>query len=228
MAALIRSCMGIPSLVMRIPLAALCVLMLALLVQAPPATAVAAASGATCNGVATKTLAANRQVRIYRGAAMPGEGTGPVYGCLKSSGKSRRMGPLQLKGWDTSMRSPFALKQTWAGAVEQRRPGQDATRVYVTSLDIRKGKGRRCLIGSADRAGQLPSVRLLLIDKAGALAWAAITPSPTGHAPEIGVCDSQGARILDSGAGVEVDSVVLRGSTLSWTNAGGPRSAQLH
>jgi hypothetical protein len=159
---------------------------------------------------------------------MPGEGTGPVYGCLKSSGKSRRMGPIQRKGWNTSMGSPFALKQTWAGAVEQRRPGQDATRVYVTSLDVRTGKGRRCLIGSADRSGQLPSVRLLLIDNAGALAWAAITPSPTGRAPLIGACDSQGNRVLDSGAGVEIKSVELRGSTLSWTNAGGPRSAQLH
>jgi hypothetical protein len=159
---------------------------------------------------------------------MPGEGTGPVYGCLKSSGKSRRMGPIQRKGWSASMRGPFALKTTWAGAVENRRPGKDAARVYVTSLDIQTGKGRHCLIGSADRSGQLPAVRLLLIDKAGALAWAAITPSPTGRAPLIGACDSQGNRVLDSGAGVEIKSVALRGSTLSWTNAGGPRSAQLH
>lgn len=219
--------MKIGSLRMGIPLSALGAGLLLALMCAAPATVAAENSSAMCSAAGTKTLAANPKVRIYRGAAQPGKGaTGPVYGCLKASGKSRRVGPRQGKG--AVLRGPFALKAAWASAVEVRQPELDATHVYVTSRDIRTGKGRRCLIGSADRSGQLPSVRLLLIDKAGALAWAAITPSPTGHAPLIGVCDSRGARILDSGAGVEIDSVELRGATLSWVNAGGPRSAQLH
>jgi hypothetical protein len=176
-----------------------------------------------------KTLAANSQVRVYRGVAPSGHGgTAPVLSCLKSSGKSRRLGPLQRLGKSASVRGPFALKATWTGAVEERKAGTNSAKVFVISQDARTGKTRRCLVGSGDRPGRFPAVRHLFIDKTGALAWGAFTASPTGQAPEIGVCDSQGNRILDSGAGVEIDSLELRGSVLSWVNAGGPRSAVLH
>jgi hypothetical protein len=205
--------------------------LLALLALPGSASALSAGQArAECHPQGTETLAASPQIRIYKGTA-PRSPLGRatlVYGCLKSSGKTRRLGPIQLNGGSASMPGPFALKATWASAVEDRQVGQDTTRVYATSRNIQTDKGRRCLIGSADRPSQLPAVRVLLIDKAGALAWAAITPSPTGRAPLIGVCDSQGARILDSGAGVEINTMQLHGSTLSWSNAGGPRSAQLH
>lgn len=216
---------------MGIPLSALGAgLLLALSMHAAPAAVAAEKSSAACSATGTRTLAANPEVRLYREAPPPGQGaTGPVYGCLKSSGKSRRIGPTQRRGWSASIGGPFALKGTWAAAIEDRQVGKDTTRVFVAVRDIRAQTrwGRRCLIGSADRPSQLPAVRLLLVNKDGALAWVAITPSPTGRAPLLGVCDAQGTRILDSGAGLEIESVELRGSTLSWMNAGGPRSAQL-
>ena len=125
------------------------------------------------------------------------------------------------------MRGPFVIKATWTGAIEERKAGSNGAKVFAIAQDVRTGKMRRCLVGSGDRPGRFPAVRYLFIDKTGALAWGAFTASPTGQAPEIGVCDSEGNRILDSGAGVEIDSLELRGSKLSWVDAGGPRSAQL-
>jgi hypothetical protein len=125
------------------------------------------------------------------------------------------------------MSGPFGFKSTWAGAIESRQAGA-TTWVYVVARNIQAGHGKRCLVGSANQDGQLPAVRVLLIDsKAEALVWVAITPSPTGRAPLIGACDTQGTRVLDSGAGVEIKTLELHGSTVSWVNAGGPRSAQL-
>jgi len=127
------------------------------------------------------------------------------------------------------MSGPFALKATWVGAIEDRRGGKGATQVFAAARDIQTGSAKRCLVGSTDQAGRLLAVRVLLIDaKVGALAWAAITPSATGRAPLIGVCDSRGNRVLDSGPGVEIETLELRGSTLSWVNAAGQRTAQLH
>lgn len=210
----------------RLPL----LLLLALtLIAASSSVAGGKSKAAACIPKGAKTLAASSRVRVYRDAA-PGPSQGraaPFYGCLKSSGKSSRIGPVK-RGGNASMSGPFGFRSTWAGAIESLQIG-DTTWIYAAARNIQSDYGRRCLVGSADQAGQLPAVRVLLIDdNTEALAWAAITPSPTGHAPLIGACDTRGTRVLDSGAGVEIKTLELHGSTLSWGNAGGPQTAQLH
>jgi hypothetical protein len=203
-------------------------LLLALMIISASPSAAAGPSKAMCSPKGTKTLAASSRVRIYRAAPTPSQGRAvSFYGCLKSSGKSGRIGPVKRGGGNASMSGPFGFKSTWAGAVENRQVG-DTTWVYVAARDIQAGGGKHCLVGSADRGAQRPAVRVLLIDdRAEALVWAAITPSPTGRAPLIGACDTRGTRVLDSGAGVEIKTLELHGSTVSWEDAGGPRTAQL-
>jgi hypothetical protein len=132
-----------------------------------------------------------------------------------------------MAGHRAAVLGPFALNGKWVGAVEERPHGPSGERVYLISRNVGSGKGRRCLIGSGESADEAPAVRVVLIDKAGALAWAAFTPTPNGRAPMIGACDSRGNRVLDSGAGVEIDSISLIGSMLTWVNAGGTRSERL-
>jgi hypothetical protein len=208
----------------RLPL----LLFAALMIISASPSAAAGPSKAMCSPKGTKTLAASSRVRIYRGAPEPSHGqAAPFYGCLKSSGKSGRIGPVKRGEGNASMSGPFGFNSTSAGAIESRQSG-DTTWVYAVARNIQADYGKRCLVGSTDQAGQLPTVRILLIhNSAEALVWAAITPSPTGRAPLIGACDTQGTRVLDSGAGVEIKTLELRGSTVTWVNAGGPRSAQL-
>jgi hypothetical protein len=200
------------------------ILLLSLAIVAVSSSTAGGQSKTACSPKGTKTLATSSRVRIYRSA--PGPAT-PFYGCLKSSGKSGRIGPVKRGGEEASMSGPFGFKSTWAGAVESRHAG-DTTWVYAAARNIQADYGKRCLVGGSDQAGRLPAMRTLLIDdKAEALVWAVITPSPTGRAPLIGACDTRGARVLDSGAGVEIKTLELHGSTVSWEDAGGPRSAQL-
>lgn len=193
--------------------------------------ALAAAPGATaatphgCGPANAPTLAGNSQVRIYR-LASKGTAT-TVFGCIRGSSKTTPIGPVASAGPKAAVHPPIALNGKWVGVVEERPVGKTAKRVYVASRNVGSGKGRRCLIGSGDAKSKAPAVRVVLMNQAGALGWAAITPTPNGRAPLIGACDSQGNRVLASGAGVEIDTLQLTGSTLHWVDASGPRSAQL-
>lgn len=178
-----------------------------------------------CGPTGSSTLAGNSQVRVYR-QSVKGRAQ-VVFGCIRGSKKTSRIGPIVKAGQKAAMRGPIALNGKWVGAVEERPDGGSGRKIFVASRKIGTGKSRRCLIGSGDPQGKAPAVRVVLIGDAGALAWGAITPTPDGRAPIIGACDSHGNRVLDSGAGVELNSMSLSNSTLTWTDAGGTRSERL-
>jgi hypothetical protein len=78
----------------------------------------------------------------------------------------------------------------------------------------------------------------LVLGSSGAVAWVALqlntTPpahaygGPTGGVPyTLRAYDKAGERVLDSGAGIVPDSLRLNGSTLTWTDNGNTRSAQI-
>jgi len=180
----------------------------------------------TCGPSNAATIAGNSQVRVYRQA---GKGTASiVFGCVRGSRKTSRIGPIPPAGRKAVVHGPITVNGKWVAAVEERPDGATGWRVYVTSRNAGTSKGRHCLIGSGDSKSKAPAVRVVLMNANGGLAWAAITPTPNGRAPIIGACDSQGNRVLDSGAGVEIKTLELHGSTVSWENAGGPRTARLH
>lgn len=181
-----------------------------------------------CGPAEATTLAANRQMRLYELAGSAKQASS-VYACSEAYERPRRLGPMRAAGnvWAASMPGPFALARLWAGGIEDRLTGQDTVRVYTAVRNIRTGKARHCSIGGADRPGQLPRVRRVFLTKNGSLAWAAIMKLGA-QGPQIGVCESADPRILDSGYGIAIDSVSLRGSTLIWLDAGVRRSAELH
>ena len=67
----------------------------------------------------------------------------------------------------------------------------------------------------------------------GSLAWVGSTKQTLGGrrgplTPEVGACDSTGEHLLDSSAGIDLQSLALHGSTLTWTDSGETHSAILH
>src|ERR1700712_3416203 len=110
-----------------------------------------------CGPKQAKTLRQNPDIRLFRGPASNDESP-PVFGCLKPNGRSIRLGPLSAQGpiWASSMTDPYGLSRPWAAGVEVQLRGQDSVRIYLTSRDLRTGARRHCLIGGADRPGQLP------------------------------------------------------------------------
>jgi hypothetical protein len=130
------------------------------------ACAPAAPARASCGAASARTLAANRQIRIYETKAES------VYACLKSSGRSRKLGP-HPEGGGALVKHPFALATPWAGAAEFRQTGQDTGRVYAVALNVRTGRAKECLI-SDGIAPSFPRVKRLTLSRTGKLHWVAV------------------------------------------------------
>lgn len=185
------------------------------------------AAQAGCGAPSARTLAATKQMRLYESPSASSEGT--VYACLTASGRRQRLGPIHSGGevWSASVRGPFVLTAPWAGATESRVEGQDTVRVFSVARSVASGQGRSCLLGDANRPGQLPDVKRALLDDHGTLVWVAILRTET-PGPEIGACEPNGPVILDSGEGISISSVTLRGTRVSWTHSGVDHSADVH
>jgi hypothetical protein len=172
-------------------------------------------------------MAAGRKIRLYEVTVSSGQETDTwVYGCLKPSGHPFRLGPRHQDSWGVWMPGPFAISAPWAAGIEVRQTGLDTDRIFTASRNLRTGFGHHCEVGGADRPGQMPRVRKILVARDGIVVWAAVMHLyPQG--PEIGVCEADGPSVVDHGEGLELDSVALHGSTLSWLHSGVRHSTEL-
>lgn len=180
----------------------------------------------SCGPRSAHTLLGSKTLRLYRSGSTASKTV--LYVCSKDSDRRRKLGPVRpdKNVWSASIYDPFALAGNWAGAIESRLRGQDSVRVYSASRNVVTGDGRHCYLGGADRPGQLPKVLETFLTPNGSLAWVAVLPIESDET-QIGVCEAAGRRILDSGDGIETNSVVLTGTTLTWTDSDMGRSAAL-
>jgi hypothetical protein len=95
--------------------------------------------------------------------------------------------------------------------------------VNVFSIGRRRQIGYGSATGSDGSDGHCPAVSRLVANRAGVAAWAAFQ----GGDRFVRKIDSAGQGTLDQGAGIDPNSLSLAGATLSWTNAGEARTAQL-
>lgn len=191
----------------------------------------ASTTASSCGPAHAKTLAENNQIRLYEvDTSRTRRDRGMfVFACMRSSGQRRRLGPIRQDEWYAFMPGPFVLAAQWAGGIELRQIGQDTQRIFGTTRNLPMGLGTRCLIGGGSRPGEVPKVKRLLIDNKGSLVWAATrVATEGGFTSVIGVCESTGARVLDSGEAIDFASLRLSGSTLTWTNSGARQTARLH
>lgn len=177
-----------------------------------------------CRGRGT-TLTASSTVRIFRQT----DGSGRVSVCrTASSGRSWSLGPQSIHGYSATMPGPFAISANWAGGFEQRQVGQDTTEFFSSAVNAANGKRRlHCLIGGADRPGQLPQTLRLLITRSGVMAWALKLRSGAAKTIQIGACESGKTQIVAEGSDIVGSSVKLHDFQLSWDDAEGSHSVLL-
>jgi hypothetical protein len=195
-----------------------------------------------CKPAKSTTLAASRKVRLYSVAhpVPSGDGTSipvPIYGCLVATGRSRllnapaRLHPqspgLQPVSIDTKI---IALHAPWAAYPEQFITADTFTLV-VAATNLQSGKTAYCEVPGTRAPRRGPSVSAIVLKGDGSVAW-------IGEANSSGLdegtlvrtvvaCDSTGSRVLDSGEGIDLHSLTLRGSRLNWSDSGITRSASL-
>jgi len=202
------------------------------LVAMPAGSSVAsAAKASTCGPAKSKTLLADRGARIYTVSrkALP-QPEIVTYACLDSL-KPIRLGPFWLRTRRDAVYigEPFALQTPWLAGVRHHHHGVDSGDVSITSRNLRTGATNLCVVGGGFNSSRRPTIDGIVLKPDGSVGW--IGEARVGgkyHVPEVGVCDEIGGSILDSGEGIDLNSLKLNGSTLTWTTSGEMHSVVLH
>jgi hypothetical protein len=187
-----------------------------------------ARSSTGCKPRASDAVVKSRYARVYtRGRVDADTGdTQRLYGCLYSSRRPLRLFEASDDGYVTSQSFAdvrlagryVAWSETYydISCKAACPPGYQETTYAIGLADLR-GRSRRRIGGGRVLQGAL------FVSKRGFLAWA--QPGP-GASVTIRARDTAGTRELDSGT-IYPASLSLRGSEVSWTKDGAPRSATL-
>jgi hypothetical protein len=143
------------------------------------------------------------------------------------------------------MQQTPVLSTPWAGGATESH-GVDTYRLTVIARNLRTGALNKCPAGG----GGIPRTRNSTVDKVvlkgnGSTAWTGtnyvyepvtVPPGPGATAPapgphlqkQVTACTASGKQLLDKGYGIDLESLELHGSTLTWSNSGETRSATLN
>jgi hypothetical protein len=197
-----------------------------------------------CGPANGKTLIAGRRARVYAVPKVDHRGTRNVevplvFGCLKPRGHPRLLGSTSsglssykgrlvgLLHTDTlTIRAPWTAYASSATVI-------DASGIGVTAVNLRTNTRRGCNVGGGVVTLAQPSVSNVVVTRSGTIAWAGVTrPERNWNEPMVNVVarcgEDLGFEVLDSGPGIELHSLALHGSTLTWTDEGETHSAALH
>ncbi len=174
-----------------------------------------------CGPSDAHTLAVNHLARVYvvRDA---------VYGCSRTH-------TTRLGGGAHGFREhvgPVALSGTTA-AYGLTRSGVDTISAVVIVRGLRDGKQLRELAATTQPLGAefVQAVRSIVVRTDCAVAWVGSGSSIIMQGRrdlEVIRADSRGEARIDSGSAIVPDSLMLRGTTLTWVHGTETRSATLH
>lgn len=200
-----------------------CAIVVAVVALAACGSSSGMAGAARCGPSGVRTLAVDGLARVYQSG-------GDVFGCSTAGGRSYRLGaaarsirqgragPIALAGVDVA----YGLTEF----------GVDTISAQVIVRNLRSGKQLRSEPATTRALGVefFQSVAAVVVKPDGAVAWVGQGGSvihPGGGEIEVDRSDARGRALLDSGAGIDVRSLRLRGSTTSWRHHGRIRSARL-
>lgn len=149
-------------------------------------------------------------------------------GCVPDS-KPRRLNRLRQGDGRVPWMYPetMALHAPWAAYLENF-VFVDVGELEVGVTNLRTGRSRQCFVSKWASAGWgWLSMSGLVVNGSGSAAWIGVHEERSGLVREVVACAGDVVERLDSGPGIALDSLHLRGSVLSWTNAGSPHSALL-
>jgi len=182
-----------------------------------------------CGPPGAKTLASNPKARVYR--VPPGK----VFGCLTANGKIRRLSPTRVPNAEDSITllgRPFVLKGTQVAGVLHRSFGIDTANVSIRSQNLRNDDALTCHLGMLSPRRSV-SVETIAMNAGGKMAWLGNRRGYAVGAPDenpvtvIEACSGGSGELLEASNGIDRESLALHGSTVSWTNSGEARTANL-
>ncbi|MGH2869110.1 MAG: hypothetical protein ACRDNK_16315 [Solirubrobacteraceae bacterium] len=185
------------------------------------ATSSATTAGARCGPAKARTLGASRTARVY-------VQSGAVYGCAAGGRRSYllghasvcinsdRVGPVVVAGRMAAYAVTTCGVDTGSATVVVRRLSDGAHLFSHAAADAAGPEG-------------YVAVTAIVATPAGAVAWIAHAHTIVGNRSVTGVYTRSGSNVskLDSGNAIQLSSLRLSGSTVSWQDGSGRRSARL-
>ena len=178
-----------------------------------------------CGPASAKTLAGNGRVRVY-------VLNQDVYGCSVARGRSFRLGHA-VRALAQARVGPLAVAGDLA-AYGLQSFGVDTVSASVVVRRLTDGTVLKELRATrAAGAESFESIGSLVVMANGAVAWIGSLHSIVGHRSAIEVHAAGGAgagadRVLDSGPDIDLASLRLHGSRLTWVDGAVTRHATLH
>lgn len=199
------------------------------------------AASRSCGPATAKTLSRSGPVRIYAVSKQDQRGHHEVevpllFGCLAPHGHPRLLG-----GTSTSLAvyrgKHVGLVETKTLALAAPRvayaktiSGVDTSTTSVVATNLRTNSSSYCSVGGTQAPNRGPSVAGIALNAGGSLAWIGevrVGPLSAPFTRKVVACDANGDHELDSGEGIDLDSLALHGSRLTWTHSGETRTATL-
>jgi hypothetical protein len=195
------------------------------------------ARGPVVCGAAVKgqTLLEGGRERIYSVPGSKPPGTERIFGCLVWKGgisifqlnRWPKHAPYCCGRWTTVDTEALAIRAPWVAYAESFS-GIDTSALTVAAMDLRQGETSYCLVGGRRAPRRGPTVTGIALRRNGHRAWIGESGLST---PEIGVCASTErevkGEVIASGDGIDLQSLALHDSTLTWTDSGNRQSATL-
>jgi hypothetical protein len=161
-----------------------------------------------CGPADASSLAEKEGVRFYPAP----DGAGPRVDVCSSAARPAPLG-------SGAVFRPFAVAFPWAAGVERGGVGQDTAFVNVVGVDTLSRKRASCLLGQANRPGQIPKVERLWATRRGVLVISALMKlSPVG--PELAICSGRTLETIAGGTTFDPSSIDVEGDVVRWTQAG--------
>jgi hypothetical protein len=188
-----------------------------------------------CKSAKGKTLLTGPSGRIYappqKPVSMPGETI--INACLNSMAHPVRLSPRSTERTETEKAhyeyttGPFQLQGPWVAGVGHTRHGIDTSQVAIKAVNLKTGAVKQCT-GWANVGHPGGKVTAIALKSNGSTAWAMVPGFRPPHVNTVAACESEGRRVLDEGEGIDLESLALNGSTVTWTDSGEMRSATLN
>jgi hypothetical protein len=156
-----------------------------------------------------------------------------AFGCLNPRGQPRLLGSTtsgltvyRSKRVGLVHADTVVLHAPWI-AYTKIVSGIDTWMLYVVAVNLRTNSRRVCAVGlgGPDGGRPAPYVSELALAGDGNLAWTG--GNQRTSLPTVAACDATGVTVLDDGEGVNLHSLSIRGSRVSWIHSGRRRAALL-
>jgi hypothetical protein len=183
-----------------------------------------------CASAGSKTVLASRYARVFTKPRIvrPRYRVRRWYGCLYSRGAKIPLATVGEPGIFTTAVSEPHLSRAFVGLGLEYEGPAGGNYGQIRVVNLRTGRALvNELAADGDEGASITGVPDLALKANGSVAWIVAVRQGSGTVYRVMRHDVNGRAVLDSGADIDPSSLALSSSTLYWTRAGQPHSAEL-